>query len=255
MSIPFADVSSPTRALLSDKAHDQIRNDILECVLKPGTEVTETQLTRRYRLGKASIRAALARLGQEGFVRAMPRRGYIVVPVTVRDVHELFEFRLLLEPVTVRMAAGRLTPETRRRLEKLCDDDVATGLAFNRCNSEFHVTIATIGGNRRMAETLHQLLAQMERLFLLRYPPLDNRQGLEEHRRVLEALSRGDGEAAATIATNHIESARRKVLESVLSSTEVMSVPIGADGGPKLTRLPPGHSRQRSPGRAGARRR
>jgi DNA-binding GntR family transcriptional regulator len=228
MSIPLTDISGQTRALLSDQAHDQIRNDILECVLQPGTEVTEAQLARRYCFGKAPIRAALARLGQEGFIRAVPRRGYIVVPVTVRDVHELFQFRLLLEPNTVQMAAGRLTRELRHRLEKLCDEDVAHGLAFNRCNSEFHVTIATIGGNRRMAETLRQLLAQMERLFLLRYAPLDNRQGLEEHRQILEALSRDDGQAAATIATNHIESARRKVLESVLSSTAVMSAPIAA---------------------------
>jgi DNA-binding GntR family transcriptional regulator len=255
MSIVYVDVSRRQRALLSDQAHDQIRQDILECVLKPGTEVTETELARRYRLGKAPIRAALARLGQQGFVRALPRRGYMVVPVTVRDVHELFEFRLLLEPVTVRMAAGRLTPETRRRLEQLCDQDVAAGLAFNRCNSEFHVTIATIGGNRRMAETLAQLLAQMERLFLLRYPPIDNRLGLEEHQRILDALSRGDGEAAAVIATNHIEAARRKVLESVLSSTEVMSVPIAPEAGPKVTRSPVRRSRVRPRRRAMAPRR
>jgi DNA-binding GntR family transcriptional regulator len=107
------------------------------------------------------------------------------------------------------MAAGRLTPETRRRLEQLCDQDVAAGFAFNRCNSEFHVTIAIIGGNRRMAETLGQLLAQMERLFLLRYPPIRGGPKGEEIAspalsRALASTRHADTEIAATVIVGYL---------------------------------------------------
>src|SRR4249919_508859 len=135
---PSALASAP---LLTDQVRDQIRRDILHCVWRPGSEVSEGQLARRYGFGKAPVRAALHRLAQEGLVRAVPRRGYVVVPLTVRDVHDVFEFRLLLEPATVRLAVGRLTPESRQHLEGLCHADLENGLAFNEANTEFHVSI------------------------------------------------------------------------------------------------------------------
>jgi DNA-binding GntR family transcriptional regulator len=210
--------------LLSDQAHDRIRHDILTCVFQPGAEVTEAQLAERYGLGKGPVRTALHRLTQEGFVRAVPRRGYIVTPVTVRDIHDLFEYRLVLEPATVRLAAGRLTPDTTRHLEQLCAADVANGRAFNQANTEFHVALAHVAGNRLMAEALTQLLAQIERLFILRYPPDEQEHALEEHLQIVKALHDGDGDLAAAVAVRHIDSARRKVLESVFASASVMDV-------------------------------
>ena len=159
-------------------------------------------------------------------MRAVPRRGYIVSPLTVRDVHDLFEFRLLLEPATVRLATGRLTAESRQYLEGLCRADLANGLAFNEANTEFHVSIARLGGNRHMTDALAQVLAQIERLFLLRYPSDDSQASLEEHRRLIDALEQGDDAGAVRIATTHIEVARQQVLDSILSSADVMSVSL-----------------------------
>jgi DNA-binding GntR family transcriptional regulator len=227
MSSDFSTLEAvPGGVLLTDLAHEQIRRDILNCTLRPGSEISEAELRRRYGFGKAPVRAALHRLAQEGLVRAVPRRGHIVAPVTVRDIHELFEFRLLLEPAIVRLAAGRLTPEARRRLEELCRADLASPRAFNDANTEFHLTIARLAANRHMADALAQLLAQMERLFLLRYPADDSQRAIDEHMGLVEALDSGRADTAAAVATTHIERARQKVLELVLSSADVMSVHI-----------------------------
>src|SRR3970040_1475183 len=92
--------------LLSDRAYERIRHDIISCLLAPGTEISEAQLCSHYKIGKPPVRMALNRLAHDGLVRAIPRRGYRVTPVTVKDVHDVFELRLMLEPPPARTAAG-----------------------------------------------------------------------------------------------------------------------------------------------------
>ena len=213
-------------ARLSDQAYSRIKRDIVDCVLHPGSAVTEMQLTRRYQFGKAPVRAALVRLRQEGLVSPVPRRGYVISPITIKDVQDLFEFRLLLEPGMTRLAAGRITTEDIRRLKAMCRADKLSGTAFNRANTEFHVAIARAGGNERVAISLAHLHEWMERLFHLKMSSEDQTDGLEEHSLLLDALVRGDAAAAEEIATNHIEKARKKVMDAIFSSPDLMSVQI-----------------------------
>src|SRR5262245_30742257 len=97
---PSADVRA--MPLLSDRAYERIRHDVISCQLAPGTEISETQLCTQYKLGKAPVRMALNRLAHDGLVRAIPRRGYRVAEVTLKDIHDVFELRLMLEPVAAR---------------------------------------------------------------------------------------------------------------------------------------------------------
>src|SRR5271170_3283594 len=106
---------------LNRVAFDRIRQDIIGCALEPGRQVTEAELAARYALGKAPIRAALLGLCQEGLVRAIPRRGYLITPITMRDVQDVFQLRILLEPTAARLSAGRVTNEPLRRLAELCN--------------------------------------------------------------------------------------------------------------------------------------
>src|SRR5688500_20286934 len=82
---PPADVRA--MPLLSDRAYERIRHDIITCAIAPGTEISEAQLVAHYKLGKAPVRMALDRLAHDGLVRAIPRRGYRVTGVTLQDLH------------------------------------------------------------------------------------------------------------------------------------------------------------------------
>ena len=103
--------------LLTDRAYERIKHDVITCVLAPGTEVSEPQLCLQYRLGKAPVRMALIRLAHDGLVRAIPRRGYRISPVTLKDIQDIFELRLMLEPLAARMAAGKIDTHRARALE------------------------------------------------------------------------------------------------------------------------------------------
>ena len=103
---------------LNDTAYQTIKDDIISCALQPGEEISEAVLVARYRMSKAPIRSALMRLRQEGLIISRGRQGNIVSTVTLRDVQEIFQLRLVLETVVTRMAAGKVDPQRIRALNK-----------------------------------------------------------------------------------------------------------------------------------------
>jgi DNA-binding GntR family transcriptional regulator len=217
---------------LADAAYAFIKRDIVRCLLEPDRDVSESQLARRYRLGKAPVRAALLCLRQEGLVRAIPRRGYQISPVTLKDAHDIFELRLLVEPAAARLAAGRVDTGRLRRLDRLCRagytlGNRASASAFLRANRDFHVTIARATDNGRLAETLSRLLDEMERLFHLGLA-LRNRTAemQHEHRQLVDALVAGDGKAAERVAAEQIEAARKMVMDAIFASPQIMRVTL-----------------------------
>src|SRR6266508_3140323 len=74
---------------LAERAYRAIRHDIVRCDLEPGRQVTEAQLVERYGVGRATVRAALSRLSQERLVQAMPREGYLIAPITLKQARDL----------------------------------------------------------------------------------------------------------------------------------------------------------------------
>ncbi len=218
-------------ALLGDLAYDQIKQEIIHCLLKPGSEVTESQLSERLKLGKAPIRAALTRLSQQGLVRPVHRRGYVIAPITIRDVNNIFQLRLFLEPPAARLAAQNgVDAERLRRLDEICrteynvDDKQGTAV-FLRANYEFHVTIARASGNERLARMIGQLLEDMERLFHFGLSLRDRTPQMQhEHRLLVDALARQDGEVAEGVAAEQIRAAREMVSQALLSSSELLDI-------------------------------
>ncbi len=222
--------SSGTR--LTDAAYDAVKRDIVECVLAPGTEVTERELTERYSLSKAPLREALVRLSHEGLLKSIPRTGYLVTPITVQDVRDIFELRLLLEPAAARQAAGHVDKELLTQLDELCRAGYTPGnreseAAFLRTNRQFHLAIAQASGNRRLAGLLGQLLEDMERLFHLGLAVRNRSTEMQhEHQALVEALARGDADAAERTTTEQIEAARHMVMDGILSASWLKNHPV-----------------------------
>ena|SRR5579872_4714205 len=198
-------------------AFGRIKRDIIRCALEPGRQVTEAELASRYSLGKAPIRAALAGLCQEGLLRAIPRRGYLISPITMRNVQDTIQLRLLLEPTAARLAAGRMADKSLRRLEELCLVRVenSTELAVG-AHRELHLIIATESGNQRLADTLSKLYDDVERLIHVGISRIDPEE-MAGYRPLVAAIAAGDGETAARLMVEQIELGRKRILEALLS--------------------------------------
>jgi DNA-binding GntR family transcriptional regulator len=214
---------------LARRAYDALKQDILVCELAPGAQIFEGELAARYGTSKTPVREALNLLGQEGLVQVLPRRGYLVAPVTLRDVPEVFQLRLLLESAAAELAAEHITEEGLRQLKALVGvrytyRDRASYARFLRANREFHVAVAEASGNGRLAAFVAKLLEDMERILHLGLDLRDSADEMAtEHQELVDALLKGDADLAGRVVTEQLQNSRKRVLEALVSSVGAAS--------------------------------
>lgn len=224
----------PRPLRLGDQAYTLIKDDIITCRLRPGAEMTESALAEYYNLGLAPIRAALSRLCQEGLLQAIPRRGYVVTPITIQSVTDLFDLRRLIEPAAARSAAGHVDANLLRKLGTgpSKKGNWATDRQFLKNNRDFHVEIARASGNVRLTRILESLLDEMERLLHLGLFARHDRDRLtidhelqrQQHNALIAALVVGDQNAAEKAALVHVEHSRTLVLNGMMTGALVVNL-------------------------------
>lgn len=210
-----------TRALsLTEQVCEALRTDILTCRLRPGEDLNEAQIADRFGISKTPAREALAQLRQEGLVRSFQRRGYQVAPVTLADMDQIFEVRMVLEAGAAERACLRVTPEKIERLRLLASDEPRLGEGplgdrFRR-NREFHLAIAEAAGNARLTEHLSRQLYALERIFYLGAQLGQTGQDTRvTHAEIVEAIARRDPVAARAVVTRHNEETRQGLFQSL----------------------------------------
>ena len=215
---------------LNDLAYRTIKDDIIACALAPGEDISEGVLAARYRLGKAPIRSAMMRLRQEGLVVSRGRQGNVVSAVTLRDVQEIFQLRLVLEVTAVRLAAGKVDATRLRSLNEAAHatwspGDEASESTYLRANRELHRYVAESSGNQRLAALAVGLMEQHERIVRLGLA-LQNREHEFHHFHddLVDALIEGDGERAARLTEAALRGGQRKVMEALAGSAERVSL-------------------------------
>jgi DNA-binding GntR family transcriptional regulator len=219
-------LKSQEKPPLRDRAYALIKNDIITCELTPGSEVTETEMAARYGLGKAPVRAGLSRLFQDGLVLPLPRRGYLVSPITLKDIHDCMEVRMLLEPAAARQSSGRLDTKVLKQLHKdikVNVDRVKT--ASYEINRRFHISIAEATNNQRLARMISDLINQLERVSRLlmksRAASVMRSEYTAEqadHEAILKAIEAGDGDGAEQAMRQHLKTTRLMIMDSMMQN-------------------------------------
>lgn len=221
---------------LAQQIYGQLRKQILTCEIAPGQVISEPELASRFKVSKTPVREALATLRTEGFVRSFPRRGYEVTQVTLVDVDELLDVRILLEAAAAELACERITQMELSKLQRLAqvsyDRKRSQSLRrFVGANRQFHMIIAAASGNGRLRDLLARQLDVLERAFYLGARLRDISAEMDnEHRRIVATLRRRDRIAAREIVIEHNE-ATRKGLHRAIASPPRMPIAVGSDRG------------------------
>jgi DNA-binding GntR family transcriptional regulator len=207
---------------LSTQVYNVIKKDILTCVLDPGSKIAQPELVSQYGFGVTPTREALKRLEHEGYLQSIPRFGYLISPITERDMREVYDFRMILEKPAAQMAIKFASDE---QLSKILEQanftytyhDRETYLKFLNHNIDFHRAIALASGNRRLADTLTMVLNELTRPFSL---GLDLRDSAEEMRRehieLATALMDRDAERTDRILDEQITRSRERIFEMLI---------------------------------------
>jgi DNA-binding GntR family transcriptional regulator len=203
----------PAGRTLADAAHARLRDSIVTLRLAPGAPLTEVEVCRRLGISRTPVRAALARLQQEGLVQTSRTGGagrVSVALLTASDMRELFLMVGALDGVAARLAAE--LPDDRRRgvahdaeainarLRVLSATDASDIRLAQDLDVRFHRCYEQAASGPRLLAKLVALQARRERYVRVYTEALVHthsvQESLDEHGAIIQAIADGDGEAA-----------------------------------------------------------
>src|SRR5882672_4977050 len=107
---------------LAELAYTKLRRQIIFQDLRGGQTLDELSLSRQLKIGRTPVREAMQRLGREGFLRVIPRKGTIVSEPGFDTMRQMFEARSPCEAQVARLAALRAEPDEIARMEAALAD-------------------------------------------------------------------------------------------------------------------------------------
>jgi DNA-binding GntR family transcriptional regulator len=206
-------------ASLRDAAYDAIKHRIITCAFRPGEYINELQLSAVLKIGRTPVHQALDRLMIEGMVEVIPRKGVIVKPVSLNEVLQIIEVRLINEPFGARLAAehandadlAALADVLKRAKNWAARRNIENMMLLDR---EFHLLIARAAKNDVLMELLRNLHERSLRFwFISLNAPAQYESVQNEHADILDAVRQRKPEKAEAAMRHHIESFRTNVTQ------------------------------------------
>jgi DNA-binding GntR family transcriptional regulator len=193
------------KALLSDQVYAMVRGLVLDGSLQPGTRIVESEIARQLGVSQAPVREAIKRLGFEGLVTTMPRRGSYIAQISEAEAQDAREVRALLEESAAREAVEKFDADARLALEKSVEGmreaaretDLA---AFRGHDMAFHRAVIELSGNSYLPRLWAVMESSLLSLRVVGDPGFTGSwsEMAEAHQALVEALASGNkGQAAA----------------------------------------------------------
>lgn len=211
---------------LAQIAYDELRAMILGGGLAPGTKMIVRGLSEKLGLSATPIKSALAALERDGFLVAVPRRGFYVPEIGLRDMLEIYELREALDGIAGRRAAEAedaakfaatvLRPLLARQRDRAVAGDLAGMRDLDR---EFHLAIWHACGNARLAQVTDNLGGQIRLAWQVKASG-GVRRGLREHQAIVDAIAAGDARRAERASRAHVRNSRAAFEKAARRSTE-----------------------------------
>ena len=203
-----------------------LKERLVNCIYPPGTLLNEAQLAAALGASRTPVREAISRLEMEGFVKIMPKKGIYVTDISLNDVLQIFQTRIEIEPIAVRLAAPHLP---REELLAFCGKfkgeapDIQNGF---RLDTAMHLFIIEHCGNRYIIDMMHRIFDENTRVIISsKQNQVQIHDARLEHLDILNSLLDKDTERAIALMQSHIENCRKAALDYFCSIQTYMDSP------------------------------
>ncbi len=218
----------------------EIKVSILSGTLRPGEPFSIAELSNELDVSHIPVREALRRLEADGLVRLRPSRSAIVTPLSVEELTEIYQLRLVVEVDLAARAAPSYTTQQLELAESLCEDLHKPHGAANPHEREvhhrFHENLLLPAAGEHANRILWRLWEASDRYIGLVYDarPIAPQEPYRRHRLLLQAAQTKRGPVMRKALADHLGES----LEYMMASLDVVlseadgAAPEGADNVP-----------------------
>lgn len=212
------DLKKVKSASLQDAVYQELFKAIVSGQIKPGEKITIEQIAKHVHTSEMPVRGALAKLEARGIVSIPNRRRIIVNELSVEDVNQIYEIRLLLECYAVKKASVLRSDEALKRLKKIADqaasaEDEVEYLKFNR---DFHLTIYREAKLRHLLDLISQMWEKTSPYLYILMDWEKDKLGesfIKSHLGMLKGLENKDPEETSKWLTKDLNKSRDRIVK------------------------------------------
>ena len=209
------------RKFLGDHVYENLKQAVIRGKILPGNRLIESRLAEALGISRTPVREAIHMLEREGYLKKLPRGGFVVLGFSREDIEETFGIRSILESYAARLAAVKHQAEELHALEnkisayqKCLDNKDMESLL--QINTEFHELLYALSRSPRLIKMINDLKDQ---IFRYRKVILKNevlaKTSNEDHKRMLAYIRRRDADGVETLVRDHLIRGQKAVLNQI----------------------------------------
>jgi DNA-binding GntR family transcriptional regulator len=197
----------------AERVYRWLRVRILDGTFPGGRMLSEGEVATALSLSRTPVREAFLQLSAEGMLELYPKRGALVLTVSIAQLRQVLVARALIEPWAVRVVAAgadraavsaelrKLTERGRRMLAK------RDALAFAEADRKFHERLLAAAGNGLLAEFYASLRDRGLRggMLAIYHDAIGGEAAMTQHEAIAAAIEDGDREGGAALMREHID--------------------------------------------------
>lgn len=198
---------------IKEKVYNEVYNDIFAGKYEPNEILTENKLVEKYAVSKSPVREALLELCKDQVLQSLPRLGYQVRPVSLKEVLDVLEYRIDVETSGLRRAFPYITPKDIEVLDELSDitPEELVIPDWNR-NESFHLKLYELNHNMYGYQELQKNLKQSSRYIAQYFHTV--------WQKVNETNNQCHKEIVNSIKKRNVEEACKKLSQDIASIKE-----------------------------------
>lgn len=202
-----------------DRVHAELRGMAMTFRFLPGERLNEAVLAKELGVSRTPLREALNRLTAEGFLTFSVNNGFFRKPLDVKEIFDLYEFRMHLELAAVRLAVERATEEQLAEIEAFSiesarDEPGRTIDDLVALDEQFHEMLMRLTGNVQMLNSLRNINARIQ---FVRWLDMTERRAetQSQHAHIVAALRKRDLSESERLISEHIAHRLEQIFEKV----------------------------------------
>ncbi len=205
-----------------EKAYYKIKSDIKEGILKGNEKIVEEKYANITGVSRTPLREAVRLLEMEGLVYSKTNIGVFVTEITNKDVNEIFEIKIAVEPLIYNKAFERITSKEIVNLENILNNaqqEFSKGIYANLGNlaEEFYKVIYNASKSNHCANVLRRLSSIQE---VIRFRALNSNEveigeTIKEYEDIFQALKKHDFNEYEKSYIRHLKKARERYTRAI----------------------------------------